>query len=114
MEGSLCYNTASCSQAGLTLPAFEYDHGTNDVNGCSITGGYVYRGKAIPELAGSYFYSDYCLGFLKSFTAAAGGVSGQKTWTVANAGRVVSFGQDADGELYLIAEDGTLHKIVRG
>ena len=114
MEGSLCYNTASCSQAGLTLPAFEYDHGTNDVNGCSITGGYVYRGKAIPELAGSYFYSDYCLGFLKSFTAAAAGVSGQKSWTVANAGRIVSFGQDADGELYLIAEDGKLHKIVRG
>ena len=114
MEGSLCYNASSCSQAGLTWPAFEYDHGSNDVNGCSITGGYVYRGKAIPELAGNYLYSDYCLGFLKSFTATTTGVGGHKDWAVANVGRIVSFGQDADGELYLIAENGKLHKIVRG
>lgn len=113
MEGSLCFNAASCDQAGLVLPAFEYDHGPNDVNGCSITGGYVYRGQAIPELAERYFYSDYCAGFLKSFLAAISGVTELTTWTIPDIGRVVSFGRDADGELYLIGSDGRIHKIVR-
>lgn len=113
MEGTLCYIASTCSQAGLTLPAFEYDHGTNNVNGCSITGGYVYRGKAIPELAGSYFYSDYCAGFLKSFTSAGTGISALKDWATGDVGRILSFGHDSDGELYLIADTGKLHKIVR-
>lgn len=64
MEGTQCYNAGACIQGGLTLPAFEYEHGANDANGCSITGGHVYRGSAIAELAGHYFYSDYCKGFL--------------------------------------------------
>jgi glucose/arabinose dehydrogenase len=113
MEGTLCYNAATCNQAGLTMPAFEYDHGSNNVNGCSITGGYVYRGKALPELAGNYFYSDYCLGFLKSFVSAATGVGSHRDWHVGSPGRIVSFGHDADGELYLIADSGKVLKIVR-
>lgn len=113
MEGTLCYNTASCNQAGLTLPAFEYDHGSNDANGCSITGGFVYRGRALPELAGRYFYSDFCTGFLKSFTATSAGIVEQRDWNLPDIGRVVSFGQDAEGELYLVAASGTIHKIGR-
>jgi len=113
MEGTLCYNTASCNQAGLTLPAFEYDHGSNDANGCSITGGFVYRGRALPELAGRYFYSDFCTGFLKSFSATSAGIVEQRDWNLPDIGRVVSFGQDAEGELYLVAASGTIHKIGR-
>ncbi|MBQ5963729.1 sorbosone dehydrogenase family protein [Massilia sp. ZL223] len=113
MEGTLCYNTASCNQAGLTLPAFEYDHGSNDANGCSITGGFVYRGRALPELAGRYFYSDFCTGFLKSFSATGAGIVEQRDWNLPDIGRVVSFGQDAEGELYLVAASGTIHKIGR-
>ncbi|MES2148259.1 MAG: PQQ-dependent sugar dehydrogenase [Pseudomonadota bacterium] len=109
MEGSLCYKPASCSQAGLTLPAFDYDHGA----GCSITGGYVYRGKALPELAGHYFYSDYCAGFLKSIVVNGGKLAGQANWPVAATGGVVSFGRDADGELYLVAASGKIYKLVR-
>lgn len=114
MEGTLCYNATTCIQGGLTLPAFEYDHGTNDVNGCSITGGYVYRGSAIGELAGHYFYSDYCKGFLKSFLYAGGAVSAQADWAIPNVGNILSFGRDGNGELLLVAAGGGVHRIVRG
>jgi glucose/arabinose dehydrogenase len=113
-EGSLCYNAASCAGTLLTAPAFEYDHAA----GCSITGGYVYRGVAIPELAGRYFYSDYCGGFLKSFVAAGTGGGGARAgeladWDIGKLGGIVSFGRDADGELYLISAGGAVYKLVR-
>ena len=113
MEGTQCYNAAACIQDGLTVPAFEYDHGSNDVNGCSITGGYVYRGSAIGELAGRYFYSDFCQGFLKSFRYAGGAVTGQADWPIPDIGNVVSFGRDGSGELLIIGADGRVHRIVR-
>jgi glucose/arabinose dehydrogenase len=113
MEGTLCYNAAICNTNGLTLPAFEYDHGSNNINGCSITGGFVYRGKAIPELAGRYFYSDYCGAYLKSFLYKDNRAGEQTSWSIPNIGAVQSFGQDGDGELYLIASSGKLYRIVR-
>ena len=115
MEGSLCYAAAVCSQTGLTLPALEYDHGTSNINGCSVIGGYVYRGKAVPELAGRYFYSDFCGGYLKSLhaTGAGNGVREQTDWNIPDIGNVMSFGRDADGELYIVASDGRIHKIIR-
>ncbi|HEX8832116.1 MAG TPA: PQQ-dependent sugar dehydrogenase, partial [Longimicrobium sp.] len=58
MEGMHCYNTSGCVQQGLTLPVLEYSHD----DGCSITGGFVYRGSAVPALRGHYFYADYCKG----------------------------------------------------
>jgi glucose/arabinose dehydrogenase len=114
MEGTSCYNAATCSQQGLTLPVFEYDHGAGDVNGCAITGGFVYRGKAMPELAGRYLYSDYCKGFLKSFLYTNGAVSEAKDWTIGDIGRVPAFGQDAAGELYMLSESGKVYQIVKG
>ena len=108
-EGSLCYIAASCEGGGITFPLYEYDHGDNDVTGCSITGGYVYRGKAIPEVAGQYFFSDYCTGFLRSIDS-----TGTETrWTVAKPGTIISFGRDGDGELYVITSAGALFKLVR-
>ena len=114
MEGTQCFNATACVQTGLTLPAFEYEHGVNDANGCSITGGYVYRGSAIAELAGRYFYSDYCKGFLKSFVYAGGVVAEQTDWAIPSAGNVVSFGRDGQGELLLISASGRVQRIVRG
>jgi glucose/arabinose dehydrogenase len=112
-EGSLCFNAATCNSAGLVAPAFEYDHGAGNINGCSITGGYVYRGVAIPELAGRYFYSDYCGGYLKSFVASGATVLELTDWGIPKQSAIVSFGRDADGELYLIAGGGTIYKIIR-
>lgn len=109
-EGAICYNASTCNGAGLTAPAFDYGH---DAGACSIIGGYIYRGKAIPELSGRYFYSDYCSGFLKSVLYSSAGVSEQTEWSVAKIGNVVSFGTDADGELYVIGANGTIYKIVR-
>ena len=63
MEGMQCYDASSCDMTGLTLPVLEYSHS----DGCSVTGGHVYRGTAIPDLAGTYFYSDYCGGWVRSF-----------------------------------------------
>ena len=114
MEGTQCYNATDCVRTGLTLPAFEYDHGSNSVNGCSITGGYVYRGSAIAELAGHYFYSDYCKGFLKSFVYSAGAVSAHTDWAIPALGNVLSFGRDGAGELLVVTGSGRVHRIVRG
>ena len=108
MEGSRCYNAATCAQTGLTLPVLDYDH----TIGCSITGGYVYRGSAIPELHGHYFYSDYCSGWLKSFRFQNGAAADLKDWEL-EVGPVTSFGQDASGELYVLS-GSTAHRLVRG
>src|SRR4029079_1869238 len=57
-EGDACYNHSSCSRAGLVPPRVTYHH----QYGCSITGGYVYRGGALPQLQGWYLYGDFCTG----------------------------------------------------
>lgn len=114
MEGIACYQAGSCDRNGLTLPVYDYAHGTDDINGCSVTGGFVYRGRALPELTGRYLFSDFCRGWLKSFYASTGGaIAEQRDWNLPNIGRVVSFGQDAEGELYMITTSGSIHKIVR-
>lgn len=120
MEGLHCYNAGSCNQAGLTLPIVEYSHDS----GCSITGGYVYRGRAIPDLEGTYFYGDYCSGLIRSLRFLNGIVTDQRDWTstLRTAGGqsmsgLSSFGQDARGELYLLrlgragAQEGELYRI---
>ena len=69
MEGDECFEPASgCDRTGLELPAVRYSHD----DGCSVTGGYVYRGSAIPSLQGTYFYSDFCGGWVRSFRFANG------------------------------------------
>jgi glucose/arabinose dehydrogenase len=109
-EGSLCYPGDPCDKQGLTLPALEYAHDAS--GGCSITGGRVYRGSAIPELRGQYFYSDYCSGWLRSFVYSNGLAAAQTDWGIVNVGQIFSFGEDAQGELYMLASTGKVYKIV--
>jgi glucose/arabinose dehydrogenase len=109
MEGSHCLSGSTCDQTGLILPVFEYDHD----QGCSITGGYVYRGSAIPALQGMYFYGDYCQGWVRSFRYANGeAIEGTDWATLRPGGQLTSFGEDAAGELYVISASGTVFKVV--
>jgi glucose/arabinose dehydrogenase len=112
MEGSSCYGAQTCDRGGLALPVLDYTH-ADAGNPCSITGGYVYRGAAIPELAGHYFYSDYCAGFLRSFLAVDRTVTEQREWAVTKVAQATSFGRDGQGELYLLGATA-IWKIVRG
>ncbi|MDQ6830322.1 MAG: PQQ-dependent sugar dehydrogenase, partial [Gemmatimonadota bacterium] len=109
MEGTSCYAAASCTRTGLTLPVFDYDH----TQGCSITGGFVYRGSRIPELAGVYLYSDYCSGWLRSIRVVGGAATEPRDWHIASVGTVTSFGEDSSGELYMTASSGAVYRIVR-
>lgn len=108
MEGAECFPPgSSCDPTGLTLPVDQYRHG----EGCSITGGYVYRGAAIPSLAGQYFYSDYCSGFLRSI--GPGGTTIDWTDQVGATDSVTSFGVDVAGELYVLSASGTIDRLVQ-
>jgi glucose/arabinose dehydrogenase len=111
MEGQHCYPSGdACNKGALVLPLIEYSHASG---GCSITGGFVYRGAAIPEVRGQYFYSDYCAGFLASFGGTTTRELVTRSWSVPNVGSVVSFGEDAAGELYVLSANGTVYRIVR-
>jgi hypothetical protein len=110
-EGTSCFasDTSRCTGRGFVLPALEYDHN----QGCSVIGGYVYRGNAIPALQGTYFYSDYCKGWLRSFRYVGGQATAKTEWpNLVTKGQVTSFGEDAAGELYVLTQEGSIWKII--
>ena len=94
------------SAAGLTPPIHAYSHSL----GCSVTGGYVYRGPQIPGLNGAYLYGDYCSGTIWSLRRDANGVW-QNTMLLQSGLNISSFGEDANGELYVISLGGSLYRI---
>jgi glucose/arabinose dehydrogenase len=109
MEGLSCFNATGCDQTGLTLPVLDYGH----VNrACSVTGGYVYRGSAMPSVQGHYFYSDFCAGWLHSFRYQGGAALDQRDWGITLTS-VKSFGQDFAGELYIVSSN-SVYKLVPG
>jgi glucose/arabinose dehydrogenase len=113
MEGSGCFAPASgCNTSGLTLPVLEYSH----AEGCSITGGVVYRGNAVAVLAGHYLYADFCAGWVRSFLLVGGAVQNATTWPALAppGGGVTSFGVDAAGEAYLMTSGGSVYQVVLG
>jgi glucose/arabinose dehydrogenase len=112
VEGTECFSPSSgCDRTGLTPPVLVYGHG----QGCSVTGGYVYRGSAIPSLVGHYFYADYCAGWVRSFRLAGAALADEREWAALRpGGQVPSFGEDARGELYILSASGTVHRIVPG
>jgi len=111
LEGSACYNAASCNKSGFEIPVLEYAHVGAQ---CSITGGFVYRGNAIQELSGVYFYADYCAGWVRSFKYDNGTASDQREWDIGNVGNITSFGEDAAGELYITSSNGRVYKFLKG
>lgn len=108
MEGSECFQRGCDPVAeGLTLPVHEYTH----AEGCSITGGVVYRGGLIPELAGHYLYADWCGEWVRSFRYQEGELLDHQT-RFEDAGQVNSFGVDSEGEIYLLTYEGEVKKLV--
>jgi uncharacterized repeat protein (TIGR03806 family) len=109
MEGAHCNNNngASCNQSGLILPVTEYDH----TQGIAVTGGYVYRGSAIPFLYGQYLYGDYGSGIIWALqqTSPSQYTSTELLDTSLN---IASFAQDLGGELYVVNLAGSIHKII--
>lgn len=120
-EGTLPF--PGCFQAGTTCPAvetltsplLEYPH----EEGCSVSGGFVYRGCALPDLHGTYFYADYCSEFIRSFVNDGGVVTNQRDWTAdltpdppLTIDRIPGFGEDARGEIYVCDIGGEVFKIV--
>lgn len=120
LEGFSCTTwgqpACNCNDPGFTPPVTSYSHNF----GCSISGGYVYRGCAIPELYGAYFYADYCSDQIWSFRwDGASGTSDSLEWTTAfdppigTPGSISSFGEDAFGELYICdLSGGEVFKVI--
>ena len=105
VEGSLCRSPKeNCDRAGLVPPVHEYAHG-DDCAG--IIGGYVYRGEAIPALRGWYVFTDYCDSRIRAIPAE-GFAEAPTPWVLWDGGpdAVVSFMEDAEGELYVISQEG--------
>lgn len=115
LEGTRCLKGSTCRREGMTMPVLEYTHD----DGCSITGGHPYRGKALPELSGHYFYSDFCTGLLRSFRwDGKDGVEDHFDWKAAlDPGdalkQIAAFGEDADGEMYVVSLAGKVWRFER-
>jgi glucose/arabinose dehydrogenase len=101
LEGTHPYEGSPPQNAQLVPPVAEYDHG----QGCSVTGGYVYRGT-MPEWNGIYLYGDYCSGIVWGLIQSNGGWQNQVLYS--GVGRITSFGQDESGEVYLILDSGQI------
>jgi glucose/arabinose dehydrogenase len=118
-EGRHCFKRAECDRSAFTAPIADYPHS----QGCSVTGGVVYRGAALPALDGVYFYADYCTALVRSFrwyadpSAAAGGVAREHwDWRAAldpdaKLQSISSFGTDADGELLIVTLPGAIYRL---
>ncbi|WP_055620054.1 sorbosone dehydrogenase family protein [Streptomyces sp. JHA19] len=106
MEGTHPFRGGT-EPANHVPPVHEYDRSNF---GCSVTGGYVYRGRAIPALRGQYVFSDYCDGTIRSLQMRNGKVTAVNDLGV-NGGEIISFAQDRNGELYVFTIGGSLSRI---
>ena len=107
MEGSHCFRTPTCRREGRVLPAVEYGHD----EGCSVTGGFVYRGRRMPGMVGHYFYADFCSGWIRSFKIDRGAVTEHREWQGVHVDQPASFGVDGQGELYVCDLAGRVYRL---
>ena len=132
MEASYCFEPKeNCIRDGMVLPIIEYPNDAYhpafalgrknqlNVEGCSVTGGYVYRGEKLKGFEGVYFFGDYCSGNIWSFKVKDGKANAFKNRTeeinIADGeftNYISSFGQDADGEIYIVDYNGAVYKII--
>jgi len=121
-EGTVCFNPpplfpgCPAPEEGFVFPIHEYPH----PSGCSITGGYVYRGCRMPDLHGTYFYSDFCNPFVRTFEVIEARATNHRDRTSELSGvnpalsGITSFGEDASGEIYLTLLDGRVFRLAPG
>lgn len=108
LEGTHCYKATTCDTSGKTMPISEYEH----LDGrCSIIGGYVYRGTAIPALVGHYVFGDFCTGEIFTIPANASAMTAPNL-LIDTGFTLTSFGENASGELYLTSRGGSMAAIV--
>lgn len=110
-EGTNCFRANDgCDAGDYIAPVAEYSH---DDGHCSVTGGYVYRGSAVPELRGVYVYGDYCSGAMWGFdaSAAAAGNDVEPVQWLEQGPMIASFAEDLDGELYVLSYQGRIYRI---
>ena len=106
MEGLHCYQ-AGCQMQGLTLPIAEYPH---VAGACSVTGGFMYRGRVSPGMRGIYLYGDYCSGQIWGVERQGSGWNSRQL--LASGFTITTFGEDEAGELYVAnAANGSVHHI---
>jgi glucose/arabinose dehydrogenase len=105
-EGTHTYEEKPLGPGTLVQPLYQYSHD----NGCSVTGGYVYRGSAIPRLRGRYLFGDYCAGTIWSLKLVGGKATDVRREPIKVPG-LSSFGETATGELYLTSDDGPLYRL---
>ena len=105
-EGTSSFESKPLGPGKLVQPVFEYGHS----EGCSVTGGYVYRGTAIPRVAGRYFFGDYCSGTIWSLKLVDGKATEVRKEAIKVPG-LASFGEGAAGELYLLSDDGPVYRL---
>jgi hypothetical protein len=104
VEGTHCYRPRLfCSKDRFVDPVSEYAHAHRR---CSITGGYVYRGAAIPDLQGAYVYGDFCSGEVFALRREAVAIDREPVVLLKTGMSISSFGRDASGELYVLDHRG--------
>lgn len=112
MEGFHCFNLPEpCGKENFTSPVLEYDH---QGGRCSIIGGYVYRGRAIPALVGTYLYGDFCSGEMLLVRTNQGGQVSGEPWVLKTNASISSFGEDENGEIYLLDHKGAVYQLAPG
>ena len=110
MEGSSCFKPSrGCDSRGLEMPIAEYGRD----GGCSVTGGYVYRGERLPSLYGAYVYGDFCSGKIWGLRYEDGRVTEQLE-LVDSRLEISSFGEDQSGEMFILSFDGGIYRLVVG
>jgi glucose/arabinose dehydrogenase len=110
LEGRHCHEPRQgCDPSGTEIPVATYDHDL----GCSITGGYVYRGERYPAMSGLYLFGDFCSGRIWALERRGGDRFRMAELLDTELG-IASFAQDAAGELYVLALSGGIHRIVNG
>ena len=105
LEGTHCFNPATDCRLvpNLAAPLTEYSH---EHHRCAVTGGYVYRGTRLPALQGTYLFGDYCTGEIWGYR------NGKTSLLLDSDLRISSFGEDREGELYVIGYQGLIKKII--